>query len=147
MPSAASSSLATLDAAAETYLKRVVLDRGVLGLMSERLRDKDTTPTDLAATEAALAQVKKRQSVVAGAVASLDDPAAAAPLLEKLAMLARERRGLEADRDGCRVATTRRAPPWPALTPSRSARPRWPRTGTCCPTRRRATCSPRSISA
>jgi site-specific DNA recombinase len=90
---------ATLDAAAETYLRRVVLDRGVLGLMIDRLRDKDTTAVDLAATEAALAPVKKRQAVVAGAVACLDDPDAAAPLLEKLETLARERRGLEGDRE------------------------------------------------
>ncbi|HEY8600388.1 MAG TPA: recombinase family protein [Thermomicrobiales bacterium] len=87
---------AELDAAAEAYLKRVVLDRDVLGLMIARLRDDDTTATDMAATEATLATVKKRQSVVAAAVAALDDADAAAPLLEKLTALAKERIGLEA---------------------------------------------------
>ena len=88
---------ATLDAAVEVYLKRVVLDRQVLALMIERLRDDDTATTDAAATEATLSGVKKRQAIVANAVATLDDPDAAEPLLAKLGSLAKERRVLEAE--------------------------------------------------
>ncbi len=88
---------AELDAAAEAYLKRVVLDRDVLVLMIVRLRDDDSAQNDAKAVEATLTGVKKRQTVVAAAVAALDDVDAAAPLLEKLTSLAKERTALESD--------------------------------------------------
>ncbi len=86
-----------LDSAVETYLKHVVLDRDVLALMIGRLRDDDTATTDTTATEATLAKVKKRQTIVANAVAALNDFDAAAPLLIKLNGLAAERRTLETE--------------------------------------------------
>jgi site-specific DNA recombinase len=94
---------ADLDAAAEVYLRRVVLDREVLQVMIQRLRDKDTTARDAAGVEASLAGIKRRQTIVANAVASLDDPDAAAPLLEKLNGLAQERRTMEAELEGLRT--------------------------------------------
>lgn len=89
---------AELDAAAETYLRRVALDPDVLARMIDRLTAEDAGAADLASVEASLATVKKQQRIAANSIIALDDEEAAAPLEAKLKELAARKKALEAER-------------------------------------------------
>jgi hypothetical protein len=64
----------------------------------ERLRTEDPTGAALAAVGKALAVVARRQEQAARAITLLDDEEAAAPLVEQLTQLARQKRELEEER-------------------------------------------------
>jgi len=93
-------SAAQLDAAASVYLRRVALNPEVLAWELSRLDGtSDATNADRKAVESRLAEVKRRQRILSASVETLDDPEAAAPLLERLKALAGEKRTLEQERE------------------------------------------------
>lgn len=87
-----------LDEAVWSRVERLLLDPAIIEREVERLRTEDPTGAALAAVDKALTVVARRQEQAARAITLLDDEEAAAPLVEQLSQLARQKRELEEER-------------------------------------------------
>jgi site-specific DNA recombinase len=95
----ASITAAALDAATIAYLRRVALNADVIEWELDRLAEAgEATDADLAAVDARLSEVRRKQRVLSGSIEALDDAEAAEPLLARLKSLAAEKKALDRER-------------------------------------------------
>jgi site-specific DNA recombinase len=92
-----------LDAAVWDGIKERIAREDVIAGEIERLREDDPTPADLTAVESTLAEISRKQDNLGRALALIDDPDAAAPLVAQLKVLAERKRELESERETIRT--------------------------------------------
>jgi site-specific DNA recombinase len=97
-----------LDPAVWSRVRNVIVDPDTVAREVERLRSKDPTGDDLRAVQRLIAAVERQQTNLSNAVAMLDDPDAAVPLVAQLTALAERRRKLDAEQ----VALAERQAEW-----------------------------------
>jgi site-specific DNA recombinase len=86
-----------LDAAVWARARAIITDPSTVAREIERLRDNDPTADDLKSIARLVDEVERQRNNLSGAIAMLDDPDAAAPLVAQLRTLAERRRALEAE--------------------------------------------------
>lgn len=93
----------TLDGAVWDRVEALLTRPEIVAAELSRLRTEDPVGDDLAAVERMLADVGRKQANLTRAIAVVDDPDAAAPLVGEVAALGKRRRALEEERDGLRA--------------------------------------------
>jgi site-specific DNA recombinase len=86
-----------LDPAVWERVRAVIVDPTTVAREVGRLRENDPTADDLRAVRRLVAEVERQRANLTHAVAMLDDPDAAAPLVAQLRALAERRRALDAE--------------------------------------------------
>jgi site-specific DNA recombinase len=86
-----------LDPAVWGRVRAVIVDPATVAREVERLRGNDPTADDLRAVRRLVAEVERQRANLTNAVAMLDDPDAAAPLVAQLRALAERRRALDTE--------------------------------------------------
>lgn len=89
-----------LDRATWGVVERVLTNPQLIASQIARVSEQDPTEADLAALDRSLREVTRQEGNVASAVATMDNnPAATEALLQRLAMLADQRKMLQAERE------------------------------------------------
>lgn len=87
-----------LDEAVWARARAIITDPSVVAAELERLRAEDPTADDLRAVDRSLAEVDRQRGNIARAIAMLEDPEAASPLVAQLQSLADRAKALQAER-------------------------------------------------
>jgi site-specific DNA recombinase len=110
-PHPTSISGSVLDPAVWDRVRAVIVNPSTVAREIERLRDIDPTADDLRAVQRLVAEVERQRANLTHAVAMLDDPDAAAPLVAQLRALAERRRALDSEE----TTLTRRQSAWQSV--------------------------------
>jgi hypothetical protein len=105
-----------LDTAVWEKIERILLDPTLIAQEVNRRGHDDSFTYDLEAIERRLDDIKGRQSRIARAIATIDDPDASAPLLLELKQLSVDARTLNRERDHMQLRVLEREQKQIALT-------------------------------
>ena len=97
-----------LDGAVWGRVRAVIVDPATVASEVERIRRDDPTTDDLRTVQRLVADVERQRTNLTNALAMLDDPDAAAPLVAQLRALGERRRALDAEQE----ALARRQAAW-----------------------------------